>query len=99
MTNKRQNSSSTNKLLTGFADDVRSVVRGIKKGQTLSYGDVAKAAGAPGAARAVGTIMANNYDETVPCHRVIRADGKIGEYNRGGPEAKRKKLRAEGVEI
>jgi len=85
---------------SNFADDVRSVVRGIPKGQTLSYGEVAAAAGYPGAARAVGTIMANNFDETVPCHRVIRADGTPGRYNReGGEEAKRKKLRVEGVDI
>ena len=80
-----------------FADDVRSVVRGIPKGETLSYAQVAAAAGHTGAARAVGTIMRNNYDPTVPCHRVIRADGKVGEYNRGGPEEKRRKLMAEGA--
>jgi len=83
-----------------FTECVRNVVRKIPKGQTLSYGEVAKAAGYPGAARAVGTIMANNFDKTVPCHRVIRADGTPGRYNReGGEETKRKKLRAEGVKI
>ncbi len=80
-----------------FADYVREIVRKIPKGQTRTYGEVAKAAGRPGAARAVGTVMKNNYDPTVPCHRVIRSDGKIGEYNRGGPEKKRALLRAEGV--
>ncbi|MBU0749987.1 MGMT family protein [Patescibacteria group bacterium] len=80
-----------------FADNVRSVVRQIPKGQTATYGTVAAMAGKPGAARAVGTIMKNNFDPTVPCHRVIRSDGKIGEYNRGGPEAKRKLLESEGA--
>ena len=80
-----------------FLDHVREVVRQIPKGQTRGYGQVASAAGRPGAARAVGTIMANNYDKTVPCHRVIRADGKIGEYNRGGPAKKRALLKAEGA--
>lgn len=80
-----------------FADSVREAVRQIPKGETRTYSDVAAAIGHPGAARAVGTIMRNNYDPTVPCHRVIRADGKIGEYNRGGPEKKRALLRAEGV--
>lgn len=84
-------------MKSDFVERVRNVVRGIPKGQTLSYGEVAAAAGAPGAARAVGTIMANNHDKSVPCHRVIRSDGRVGEYNNGGPEAKRKKLRAEGV--
>ena len=80
-----------------FGDRVRAVVREIKKGETMTYGEVAKRAGAPGAARAVGTIMANNYDKTVPCHRVIRADGKIGNYNRGGSTRKRELLKAEGA--
>jgi O-6-methylguanine DNA methyltransferase len=82
---------------TTFADLVRNAVRQIPKGQTRSYGEVAKAVGRPGAARAVGTIMKNNYDKTVPCHRVIRADGNIGAYNRGGPAKKRALLRAEGA--
>ncbi len=80
-----------------FADKVRVVVRKIPKGQMMTYGAVAKKAGAPGAARAVGAVMKNNYDKSVPCHRVIRADGAIGEYNRGGTRAKRKLLIAEGA--
>jgi methylated-DNA-[protein]-cysteine S-methyltransferase len=82
-----------------FADMVRDIVRAIPKGQVLTYGQVAQRAGHPGAARAVGTIMANNYDKTVPCHRVIRSDGKIGNYNRGGSEAKKKLLKAEGYKF
>lgn len=82
-----------------FAESVREAVRQIPKGETRTYGEVAAAIGHPGAARAVGTIMRDNYDPTVPCHRVIRADGKIGEYNRGGPEKKRALLRAEGVAV
>lgn len=82
---------------TTFADLVRRAVIQIPKGETRSYGEVAKAIGHSGAARAVGTIMKNNYDPAIPCHRVIRSDGKIGAYNRGGPAAKRKLLKAEGV--
>lgn len=82
-----------------FAESVREAVRQIPRGETRTYGEVAAAIGHPGAARAVGTIMRDNYDPTVPCHRVIRADGKIGEYNRGGPEKKRALLRAEGVMV
>lgn len=67
----------------GFREDVYEIVRGIPKGETMSYGEVALLAGHPGAARAVGTILSQNYDPEIPCHRVIRADGKPGAYNRG----------------
>lgn len=79
----------------GFA--VRQVVRSIPRGRVLTYGAVARKAGFPGAARAVGAIMKGNYDETVPCHRVVRSDGKIGEYNRGGSSKKAALLKKEGV--
>jgi len=55
----------------------------IPKGETRSYGEVARAIGYPGAARAVGQVMKNNYDSSVPCHRVIRANGTLGGFNRG----------------
>lgn len=71
-----------------FADRVRAVVRKIPQGKTMTYGEVAKKAGKPLAARAVGMIMSKNFDPTVPCHRVVRSDGKIGGYNRGGPSKK-----------
>lgn len=82
-----------------FKERVLGIVRKIPKGKTLSYGQVAFVAGYPGAARAVGTLMSHNHDKTVPCHRVVRSDGKIGEYNGGGPEAKLKRLKAEGVKF
>jgi O-6-methylguanine DNA methyltransferase len=80
-----------------FRDRVLDVVRGIPRGSTMSYGEVARQAGNPGAARAVGSFMKENHDPSVPCHRVIRADGSIGEYNRGGPRAKRARLVEEGA--
>lgn len=82
-----------------FKERALAVVRKIPKGKTLSYGEVAFAAGYPGAARTVGSLMSHNHDKTVPCHRVVRSDGKIGEYNGGGPEAKLKRLKAEGVKF
>lgn len=88
---------TTRRNQTSFAERVRDAVRQIPKGQTRTYGEVAKAIGHPGAARAVGTIMKNNYDLTVPCHRVVRSDGKIGDYNRGGKERKEALLREEGA--
>ena len=73
------------------------VVRLIPKGQTMTYGEVATEAGSPGAARAVGSIMSRNFDESVPCHRVIHANGTLGNYNRGGTNKKREILHAEGA--
>jgi len=83
--------------ISSFADRVRDAVRQIPKGETRSYGEVAKAIGYPGAARAVGTVMKNNFDPTVPCHRVILASGALGGYNRGGEELKRAILIKEGA--
>lgn len=82
-----------------FKDQVKEVVRDIPEGEVRTYGEVAEAIGRPGAARAVGTIMKNNFDTGVPCHRVIRADGTVGDYNRGGRDRKLALLRAEGVSI
>ncbi len=61
----------------------------------MTYGEVAKKAGKPGAARAVGMIMSKNYNSKIPCHRVVRADGKMGGYNRGGPSRKAELLMME----
>ncbi len=82
-----------------FSDKVREVVRQIPCGQVLSYKQVAALAGNPGAARAVGTTMKRNFDESVQCHRVVRSDGEVGEYNRGGTAAKIHLLRQEKVEF
>ena len=66
-----------------FKHHVLAVVARIPAGKTLSYGEVARRAGNPKAARAVGAILHANYNPTIPCHRVIRADGTLGGYNRG----------------
>jgi len=78
-----------------FRSRVHAVVREIAKGSVMSYGEVAKAAGSPGAARAVGTILKANFDPSIPCHRVIRANGTLGRYNRGD-ERKATILKEEG---
>lgn len=80
-----------------FKEQVHSVVRRIPKGKTMTYGEVAALAGSVGASRAVGTILSKNYDPAIPCHRVIRSDGKIGNYNRGGQQAKFALLKNEGA--
>jgi O-6-methylguanine DNA methyltransferase len=88
--------------IASFKERVQKVVKDIPKGKTLSYKEVALRAGSPGGARAVGMIMAHNNDKAIPCHRVVRSDGKIGGYNgiRGGKEgsaAKSALLKAEGA--
>lgn len=80
-----------------FALQVRAVVAAIPVGQTRTYQEVAALAGRPRAARAVGSVMAKNFDPEIPCHRVIRSDGSLGAYNRGGPTQKRALLLQEGV--
>lgn len=80
-----------------FTERVLNIVSSIKKGQTMTYKEVATRAGSPGATRAVGSIMKANYKPGIPCHRVIRSDGIIGDYNRGGSSEKYKKLKAEGA--
>lgn len=82
-----------------FAEKVRKVVRTIPKGKTLTYREVAAKAGNPRSARAVARIMAANFDPSIPCHRVVRSDGKLGGYNRGGESRKRAILEAEQVTV
>jgi O-6-methylguanine DNA methyltransferase len=81
-----------------FQMRVLRAVRRIPPGKVATYGDVAAAAGAPRAARAVGNIMKGCRVPGVPCHRVIAAGGRLGGY--GGSEAlKRALLVAEGVAV
>lgn len=78
-----------------FTQRVHAIVKRIPRGGVLTYQEVAARAGQPGASRAVGTILKKNFDPAIPCHRVIKSDGTLGEYNRGAEE-KARKLRAEG---
>ncbi|QQG37616.1 MAG: MGMT family protein [Candidatus Kaiserbacteria bacterium] len=83
--------------MKSFADKVRDIVRRIPEGKTMTYKEVAARAGNLRAARAVGAIMRTNYDESIPCHRVVRTDGGMGGYNRGGTLRKREILSFEGA--
>ena len=81
-----------------LAEQIRDVVRKIPKGKVMTYAEVARKAGNPKAARAVGAVMRTNFDPKIPCHRVIRSDGTLGSYNRpGGTATKRKILIKEGA--
>jgi methylated-DNA-[protein]-cysteine S-methyltransferase len=82
--------------MSTFTDKVLKVVKEIPRGKTLSYKEVAILAGNEKASRVVGTIMSKNWDESIPCHRVICSDGTLGGYNRG-TEKKRLRLEEEGA--
>lgn len=70
----------------------------IPRGELRPYSWIAREIGAPGATRAVGTALGRNpIPFIIPCHRVVRADGSLGEYSGGGPEMKVRVLRSEGV--
>lgn len=77
------------RLVRGFTRAALEAVCAIPYGETASYGEVAIAAGVPRAARAVGTACATTpFSIVVPVHRVVRADGSLGEYG-GRPDLKR----------
>ena len=78
-----------------FEEKIYAVVKKIPRGHVLTYKEVARMVGKPKAYRAVGNILNKNVDHKVPCHRVIRSDGKTGGY-RDGNTAKIKILSKEG---
>lgn len=82
-----------------FEREVLAVLRRIPAGEVRTYGEVARAVGQPGAARAVGTACARNpVPLLIPCHRVVRSDGGLGGYSlTGGVGLKRRLLDAEGA--
>jgi O-6-methylguanine DNA methyltransferase len=69
--------------MTEFQQKIYEIVRKIPRGATMTYAEVAVLAGKPKAYRAVGNILNKNYNSSIPCHRVIRSDGRAGGYNRG----------------
>jgi O-6-methylguanine DNA methyltransferase len=86
--------------LTPFEQAVLRKTKQIPRGEVRPYGWVAREIGHPAAVRAVGTALANNpIPYFIPCHRVVRTDGQIGNYGGGGPEAKRAILTMEGVRV
>lgn len=84
--------------LSPFARAVLAACRAIPRGEVRTYGELAAQIGKPGAARAVGGALRRNpVPLLIPCHRVIRGDGAIGEFNMGGPAVKRRLLQREGA--
>jgi len=79
--------------LTPFQRAVLLECAKIPRGQVRTYSQLAKAIGKPKAARAVGSALAKNpFAPLIPCHRVIRADGKMGGYSAKGGVKRKKSL-------
>lgn len=86
--------------VTEFQQSVLGVAAKIPFGQVRPYGWLATQIGNPGAVRAVGSTMARNpVPLIIPCHRVVRSDGRIGNYSLGGAHNKTELLGHEGVDI
>jgi methylated-DNA-[protein]-cysteine S-methyltransferase len=84
---------------TPFLERCAQALRTVRRGEVVTYGELAALAGAPGAARAAGSFCARNrLGLFVPCHRVVAAGG-IGSYGSSGVEYKRRLLRLEGVAL
>jgi len=82
---------------TPFQRKVLDAVVSIPRGEVRTYGEVAMAVGHPGAARAVGEVMrTNRVPVLIPCHRVVRSGGDVGNYS-PDPSVKRRLLAAEGA--
>jgi O-6-methylguanine DNA methyltransferase len=86
--------------LTEFERAVLLKAREIPLGEVRTYGWIAAQIGHPQAVRAVGTALRKNpIPILIPCHRVVRSDGHIGEYALGGSDNKRAILAAEGLQL
>ncbi len=85
--------------LSPFQRRVLEATAAIPRSEVRTYGEIALAIGSPGAARSVGTALANNpLPLVIPCHRVVRANGDLGNYSGpGGPGSKERLLRLEGA--
>ena len=85
--------------MTTFQEKVYRAVKKIPRGKIITYKKLAKLAGYPKAFRAVGNVLNKNPDtKHIPCHRVVKSDGRIGGYRRG-TEKKLSLLKKEGVVI
>jgi len=86
--------------LTPFQADVLHQTARIPKGEVRAYGWVAREIGKPGAVRAVGSALARNpIPLMIPCHRVVRSDGHLGNYSLIGPHIKVQLLEHEGAVV
>lgn len=86
---------------TGFFASVYEVLRTVPRGRVVTYGQIARAIGAPRMARQVGyALHVNPEPGIIPCHRVVNREGRLsGAFAFGGLQAQQKLLEAEGVEV
>ena len=85
--------------LTPFQQAVLAACAKIPKGQTRTYSQIAREIGRPNAARAVGNALGKNpVAPIIPCHRVVRSDGKLGGYSAKGGQAKKRLLLKQEME-
>ena len=86
-------------MLTDFEKAVLSKLKEVPRGRVTTYGELAKAAGRPRAARAAGNAVHKNpWAPKVPCHRVVLSSGRLGGYARG-PGKKKILLSQEGISV
>ncbi|MDE1768261.1 MAG: MGMT family protein [Candidatus Micrarchaeota archaeon] len=86
--------------LTNFQKKVLLATLAIPKGQTRTYKQIAQEIGKPKSYRAVGSVMKiNPFAPRVPCHRVIKSNGELGNYSAGGTKKKMQMLMQEGAPI
>jgi methylated-DNA-[protein]-cysteine S-methyltransferase len=96
--NGRSNYDNKNPINKAIKDeDVYDLLLQIPEGKASSYGDLAKALGNPSASRLIGQILGRNPNPIkVPCHRVVKSDGRLGGY-KYGINRKRELLEKEGI--
>jgi len=94
-----KNGQTPSSAAKAFSERVWQCTSRIPKGSVATYGDVARALGSPGSARAVGQALHRNpYAPQVPCHRVVASDGRLHGYA-GGLQKKEQLLKGEGVAV
>ena len=87
------------RAITPFQGSILRVTAGIPRGEVRPYAWLAKEVARPSAVRAAGSAVARNpIPLMIPCHRVVRSDGHMGNYSLGGPQVKLRLLEYEGAE-
>lgn len=86
---------------SSFQKKVWNYIKKIPKGEVRTYKEISIAINSPNSSRAIANACGQNpYPQKIPCHRVIRSDGKLGGYSfKGGVKLKRRLLKNEGIKL